>query len=270
MMMEKSKVAAVMVLYKKNINEAETFLTLLNKLSIPTLIYDNSPTAQNGMLPDYVSYRHNAQNPGVSQAYNEASIWAENQGCTHILLLDADSSFPQKAFELYLNEVLKSPDALILPAMLSGGHKISPFYFKLGKTYYGDSIKFGRLQLGKMVAINSGTLLPIRLLKEVGGFNEQLPLDWSDIDFMRRLSKRNPQVVHIPLEIQHGLSEHQVESLDAVKFRYQHYLKGIKIVSEDFLERMLMLFWAKLKALKLGFKYRSTWFIFHYIRNFYA
>jgi len=260
------EIAAVIVIYNKAIKNSETFQSLLSDLDIPILVYDNSTKRQESGSLNNVEYQYDSSNSGVSKAYNYAIAWAKKKNCSHLLLLDSDSEFPKDAILEYEKTILEYPEKIVLPAMISNGHKISPFYFKSGKSQYGDDIKFGDLELGKIVAINSGMLIPLKQID--GGFNENLPLDWSDIDFIRILE--NVKAIHIPLEVHHGLSEHEDRNISSAKYRYITYLKGIKLVALNFRERLLMLFWAKLKALKLCLKYKTLWFIFHFTRNFYA
>ena len=264
------KMAAVIVLYQKNLIETESFQSILKDLDIPILVYDNSPLQQEVLQKNNIEYYHNPANPGVSEAYNYAAKWAGEKTCTHLLLLDSDSSFSEGAFENYKKAVKKNPDELILPQVMSSGFKISTFYFKYGKSFYGDKIPVGTIELKQLAAINSGMLIPLKWFKALGGYSTHLPLDWSDIEFVRRFAKKKKTAIHIPLVIQHGLSEHQQESIESAKRRYGIYLRGIKNVSTSFTEYLLMLLWAKLKAIKLCFKYKTTWFLFHYALNFYA
>jgi len=269
-MSKEVQIAAVLVIYNTKILDCDSYKTLLASVDFPILIYDNSPNSQEFPSKPNITYRNNPSNPGVSKAYNEAAKWAKALSCSHLLLLDSDSLFPENAIQEYLRVAQESVNALLLPEMKSGNHKISPFYFNYGKSHYGDNIFFGEINLGKIVAINSGTLIPIRLFDEAGGFNEKLPLDWSDVHFYRKLKKFKPKVIHISLTVNHGLSEHSNRDLTSAKYRFRVQLKGIKHVSTNFGERLLMLFWIKLKALKLCFHYKTPWFILHYSRYFYA
>lgn len=266
----KNRIAAVLVLYNRSLHSSESFQTLLKDSSIPLLVYDNSPLPQRIESKEELSYYHNKANSGVSGAFNYAMKWVREKDFSHLLLLDSDSSFPEGALNEYKEALFQNSRSVILPAMLSGGHKISPFYFKWGKSWYGDNLSFGELTSNKIIAINSGSLLPVSLMEDLGGFNSDLPLDWSDVEFMRRLRRKGYSFVHIPLKVQHGLSEHIEKDINSAKYRYRLYLKGIKLVSNSFLERLMMLFWAKLKALKLCIKYKTFWFLMHYTRNFYA
>ncbi|MBL4707508.1 MAG: glycosyltransferase [Flavobacteriales bacterium] len=262
------KIVAVIVVYQQFLKDTETYRTLLEGANIPYMVYDNSPNAQ-ALVEKNISYIHNSNNPGVSKAYNEAIKWAKGISASHLLLLDSDSNFPKIALETYTTAAVNFPNQLILPSLTSAGRKISPFYFFNGKSHYGDSIKEGNLQLGRQLAINAGSLLPLAHLENVN-FNEKLPLDWSDVYFFRELSKTSIKAQHIPLTIEHSLSEHEERTLSSVKFRFGLYLKGISEVSDSKGEKLMMYFWAKLKATKLGIHYTSPWFLIQFVKRLYG
>ena len=164
---ETVNIAAVMVRYNSDLNRSATYLTLFKDLECPKLIYDNSFTKiKANPIADF-NYHHD----------------------------------PKNAFSKYRNAAEESAEKIILPSMLSENKVISPFYFRFGKSWYGDSINFGTINLGKIVAINSGMLIPLSTFQKVNGFNEQLPLDWSDVDFCRKLAKIKTQAQYINLVI---------------------------------------------------------------------
>lgn len=260
------QIAAVLVLYNESLEESQTYKSLINDSLMPLFIYDNSPKSQK-IKDNRYTYISNPKNPGVSKAYNMAWKWAKEKRYSHLLLLDSDSCFTKNALKVYQDELEKQPDSLIIPTMISNGRKISPFYFKFGKSHYGENIKPGAIEIGKIVAINSGLLIPISILDAVGGFNELLPLDWSDVFFMRSLKKLNVNAVHIDLIVKHSLSEHNTVSLESAKFRYLLQLRGIKIVASNFAEKILMLFWMNLRTLKLTYRYKSFWFLNRFLKH---
>tara|TARA_R110002096_G_scaffold233849_2_gene423991 strand:+ start:17944 stop:18756 length:813 start_codon:yes stop_codon:yes gene_type:complete len=266
---ETVNIAAVMVRYNSDLNRSATYLTLFKDLECPKLIYDNSFTKiKANPIADF-NYHHDPENGGVSKAYNYAAKWALSLNCSHLLLLDSDSEFPKNAFSKYRNAAEESAEKIILPSMLSENKVISPFYFRFGKSWYGDSINFGTINLGKIVAINSGMLIPLSTFQKVNGFNEQLPLDWSDVDFCRKLAKIKTQAQYINLVINHSLSDHQKSDFASAKYRYKTYFKGVKELPESFLEKLSLLYWAKLKAIKLSFIYKNPWFIIYYLKHWY-
>ena len=270
-MITEPRIAAIMVIYNEKIANAKSYQSLLKSLPPKdVLIYDNSPSAQD--CPDGFHYVHNKLNPGVSTAYNYGAYWAEENHYTHLLLLDSDSIFPEEAMQKYSNAATHHPEHLILAEVIASGKVISPFWFKWGKSWYGDDIPNGKLSFDNKAAINSAMLIPISQFKKSGGYNEKIPLDWSDIAFCRKLSRLKIAAQKIPLRVIHDLSESGMSSIESAKFRFKTYMIGVKrMPTKHILENFLILFWAKLKAFKLCLRYKSLWFLLHYLRKlFYA
>lgn len=256
-----------MVVYEDKIVETRTYRSLLKELSPENvMIYDNSKTAQNNSYGFH--YIHNPSNPGVSKAYNFAAGWADKHGFTHLLLLDSDSSFPENAFQLYRSMAKKHIDQLILPQVIAGNRCISPFWFKWGKSWYGDDIPEGKIDFRNKAAINSGMLIPLKQFQRTEGYDEEIALDWSDIAFCRQLGRLNITGEKIAMRVDHDLSESRKSSLASAKFRFKTYMQGLKrIPNKHIIEDFLMLIWAKLKAVKLCLRYKTIWFLLHYFRE---
>ncbi|MFT6165734.1 MAG: GT2 family glycosyltransferase [Vicingaceae bacterium] len=265
--MEKINIAAVVVLYNEEIESSKTYNSLLKNSQFPVFVYDNSSLKQKTKGKEGFTIVFDTSNPGVSKAYNQAWKWAEQNKYTHLLLLDSDSTFPENSESKYIEAVNNYPEKIIIPSMISNKRKISPFYFKFGKSHYGDNISFGKIQLGKIVAINSGLVVPVNAFRKTGGYNEKLPLDWSDVFFIRKASAVNVEAFHIPLEVGHGLSEHTVNSLKSTHFRFKTQLKGISLVALSALEKYQMYFWMALKSIKLSIRYRSFWFLANFFKR---
>ena len=259
--------AAVIVLYKERLEDSITYKTLLKHANLPVFVYDNSPLSQIVKSDLQFTYVSNPINPGVSKAYNEAWKWAEKNNFTHLLVLDSDSSFPENSVSDYIVAATNYPESLIMPTMMSKERKISPFYFKFGKSHYGENISFGKIQLGKIVAINSGLLIPISVFRKIGGYNELLPLDWSDVCFMRKAAIKNIEAFHVPLQVQHGLSEHIKTSVESAMFRFALQLDGVRHVAFSWREKYQMYFWMAFKSLKLSLQHGSFWFLMRFFKT---
>ena len=254
------RIAAVIVLYNESLQDSVTYQSLLALANIPFLVYDNSQNPENHQADSTFQIFLNPDNPGVSAAYNYAWSWAVKNDFTHLLLLDSDSNFPQNAIEVYRKFVEKNQEQVIVPTMNSAKRVISPFYFKFGKTQYGEGISYGEISSRSILSINSGMLVPISVFELTKGYNENLPLDWSDIAFVRKLRKHGVNSVHIPLIVEHGLSEHHKANVESVKFRFEKQVEGLHHVAENRIEKCMMYFWLVLKSVKLTVKYKSIWF----------
>ena len=266
-MKQEVKIAVVVVIYNEQIGNVKSYQSLL-KYCVPedVLIYDNSRSAQEN--PYGFHYLHDPSNPGVSKAYNYAASQAISKSYSHLLILDSDSEFPKDALETYRKAARKNPNRLILPQVVADGKVISPFWFKWGKSWYGEHIKEGKLEFWQIAAINSGTLIPLFEFEKTKGYDENIPLDWSDIAFCRQLGRLNIGGVKLPMQIKHDLSESNLSSWELAKFRFKTYMLGMKATpAKHLFEALLMVIWAKLKALKLVWRYKSFWFLLHYSRK---
>lgn len=260
-MSHKLKISAVIVLYNQKLNESDSYKSLLKNTTIPVLVYDNSPKIQKHCLPSNFEVVYDTNNSGVSKAYNIAYNWAEKIKSTHLLLLDSDSNFPERALVEYEKFAFENKDSIIFPTLLSEGKKISPFYFYLGRSWYGEDILFGNHTIGRVMAINSGLCIPMSVFKVINGYNENIPLDWSDIDFMKRLKKAKIKAQYIPLKIEHNLSELEQTKESSVLSRFKYKVEALKYVKSSIIEKALMYFWIILKAIKYSVVYKKTSFL---------
>ena len=260
-------IAAVIVLYKESLSETKTFQTLLKGGALTFVVYDNSPNPIKNDYPGATKVFQDPKNPGVSKAYNQAYKWAERNAHTHLLLLDSDSVFPENAISQYIQVATENPKQVLLPEVRSKDRKISPFYFSYGKSFYGDNISYGMINQQSIVGINSGLLVPLNAFDLIGGFNEDLPLDWSDLYFLRRAKKKGVKLFHFNLQIKHGLSEHQAQGMSASRFRFLCQLKAISLVAEGRIEKGFIYLWLFLKSIKLSLHFKSISFLKVYFKN---
>ena len=186
-------ILAVIVLYKRTLEESQTIRTLSSAFelrpdladSISVLIWDNSPAplAQRKLLFPF-EYRHSSDNVGVSGAYNRALEIAKNLSCTWMLLLDQDTTIPDyylSRLQAYARQLDSNSEiAAIAPFLLVGKRTVSPGIIR----FYGITLMappFSGVYPKEVYAGNSGTLVRVAALKESGGYDENFWLDFSDI-----------------------------------------------------------------------------------------
>src|SRR5579875_1954744 len=187
------QILAVVVRYKTSLADSETLKglgaalkshpELLSQMGI--LIWDNSPTRlEHPQLPFAFEYRHSPRNLGVSGAYNGAMEIAERFGCSWMLLLDQDTrvtpelllSMRQLGSELLSRREI----AAIVPTVRVGTKVVSPKrqLFMRDRNYpLGES----GIAPGEAIAINSGCMMRVESLREIGGFSTEFWLDYSDL-----------------------------------------------------------------------------------------
>lgn len=196
------QILAVIVRYKVPLAESETVKTMANNFAmhvdcahkVKVLIWDNSPEpSPSHALPFDFLYRHSSKNVGVSGAYNAALELAMQMGCQWMLLLDQDTSLPStflvSMHDYGCNFEDRHEIAAVAPFLVDGELVISPGQLLFNRV---KLIKppFQGIHPGKLYAANSGTLIRVDALKEIGGFNEDFWLDLSDIVAFHELYAR--------------------------------------------------------------------------------
>lgn len=187
-------------MYNCRLTESKSYQTILSALAqadekATLFIYDNSPKSQLIIHEDLywleVKYIHDSNNSGLSKAYNEGAKFANTKCIPWIILLDQDTEFDKE----YLNKVntalVKYPEIVLFVPMLKlkSGNSFSPVKYKYKRAFPVELLE-GIHSLTSFAPVNSGMVINIEAFKRVGGYNEQIKLDFADFQFIERLNKR--------------------------------------------------------------------------------
>lgn len=177
----------VIVLYKSNYKETKTYVSLLKKYNKQIYIYDNSPTPQDIHYKNII-YIHDPKNSGLSVAYNKAAQYAKDNGYKWILLLDQDTTFEDGAIEKYIEAIKNNPDIKLFAPKhkIKSGLYISPTKYYLKYSRPSKKVQTGLTKFSKASPINSGMLINVNAYWEVGGYDNEVTLDFSDIRFIEK------------------------------------------------------------------------------------
>lgn len=219
-------ILVVVVLYGQRLWDCRTGRSLVEGMGgLPLFVYDNSPAAQHteeefaGMDARYV---HDASNPGLSYAYNRAMDYALERGLNWLLLADQDTWFESGIVSKYVAAVAAHQDVqMFAPRISTGvGRYISPVRRRLFGPRPLESVSLGRLSLDRFCAINSGTFVNVEAMRQVGGYNERVPLDFSDFEFARRFGRLNDVFFVIDAECGQEFSN-EVQSMGQKMSRFR-------------------------------------------------
>ena len=173
----------------------------MNKILFVIVIYgisrEESPAWRQlqtmpGAEPEDVYVHDNtSDNRYLAAAYNGAWQYAEQNGYAWMVLLDADTAVTPQYLEAVREAAGRNEgNRVFCPTLIDGrGRVLSPF-----RAY------------GIPTAFNSGLLIPVRLVREIGGFNEAYPLDYLDYWFCRRLHQLHIPLETLPVSLHHSLS----------------------------------------------------------------
>ena len=227
------QVLFVIVVYRVQVDHTDAWTSLSLDLSAighnaTVLIYDNGPHPQKipaSAVLD-VHYHHDRTNAGVSAAYNHGHRLANKMKMSWMLLLDQDTRLPQGAIVKYSEATAAQPSQPVFaPVVLDQHGIVSPFEFR-GARGVRISAPGETLPLRKYRAINSGLLVSLSLFEEVGGYDESIPLDFSDIAFLEKVSKVHDILSIIAVKMQHHLSGAEPRSTQESLERFEKKCQG--------------------------------------------
>ncbi len=199
-MIYEKKVFAIIVLYNPCI---PTFIRLMNSVKRQVshiVLIDNSILND---IKDSISetlaqtdatftYLDLGDNFGIATAHNKGIELAIKRSATHVLLLDQDSALPNNMVDDLMTLYLE---------LLSDGHKVSalgPSFLDEKTNEVANIIRHQKLKVKRQLPditrrievadyiISSGSLIPVEVLNKVGVMNEQLFIDWVDIEWCIR------------------------------------------------------------------------------------
>ena len=259
----------IMVIYRCAPHESASWNSMMEeaakqKVSIDLFVYDNSPQPQHFPASPYstVHYRHDALNPGVSKAYNEGCSLAREKQKKWLLLLDQDTHFGAGWLERYSQATAEEPEALVIaPLLISGSVVVSPFRYWLTKGVPSVGVNPGVYSLRRYYAVNSGLLIDREVFESVGGYDESIPLDFSDFAFMNKLKRNKYRLRVIALRGDHRLSSTSKPDESTARQRFKQYCFGSKRLTHYTHQPLLHFFIGGGRAIRLGIQYRSMNFI---------
>lgn len=254
------------VIYNKKISD----LTILKKIpnkNIDIFIYDNSKLPQE--IPTFenvnIYYEHDANNSGVSRAYNQAYKKAKELNKTLLLVLDQDSSFEFSFIEQYMKMYKEYKNDYIYAPIVCDEKKTkiySPAFLNnfVGKVQSFEKFVYEeRYSLVDKSVINSGLMIPLEMFEKIGGYNEKLRLDFSDIYFIEKYKELNSKIVLVNVYLKHSISGDEGKDFFREHNRFRYYCSASKEVG---ISLDTIVFWSPFRRLiRLTLKYKNTKFI---------
>jgi hypothetical protein len=219
-----------------SLEESQTAQTLLAAFSaspalldsIQVFIWDNSPEpllAQE--IPAPFRYHHSGANVGLSRAYNSAATMAEKESIPWLLLLDQDTTLPENFLaDMLVNatQLMRVPEiAAIVPTVFVKDFVVSPRRMLFNRHEAYPSGESGVAD-GELAAINSGSLLRVQDLLEIGGYSDGFWLDYSDwyvfhqLFLKRKLTWRATEV-----RLEHSMTVMDYDNLMS-PWRYENFM----------------------------------------------
>ena len=178
-------VTAVVVLYRPDREEFLASLSSYVRGLDAVFVLDNSEESDAELVSELarfpnVHYHAFGRNTGLSQAYNEGIRLSRLKNADWILFMNQDSTFLSNPLERYL-KVASDDVALLCP-------RYSTFKQKAVEGKGTTEVSFAQ---------TSGTFLSSKAIDEIGFFDENLFLEWVDVDYCMRLKKKGLRIFQV-------------------------------------------------------------------------
>jgi glycosyltransferase involved in cell wall biosynthesis len=238
------------------------------------VIYDNSPAPMwrgDGERRDgfRIRYISDTSNPGVSKAYNTGFEIARQLRKKLLLLLDQDTVFPENTFSNYAAAIEAHADCpLFAPILMSHGKIYSPCGQILNANFHLRRVRPGRGSVRGKSLLNSGLCIRLDAFDKVGGFDEKIPLDFADHDFMKRYRTHFDSFVLIDVVCEHGFSDKEPVGLNGSLTRFGYYCKGARNSIKGGQDAFSLAPAAFLRAARLSARFRTLRFLRLFFRAF--
>jgi GT2 family glycosyltransferase len=271
------KLLAIIVLYKVNPLDSPTYQSLLLAVKavnsvLDLIIYDNSPESvfiNNESLLN-ITYIADCKNSGISKAYNIASRIALERNKEWLLLLDQDSIMPNNFLEVLINSIKHNSSQVVFAPILKQNNIIlSPCKFNLMKGRAFKNLNYGSLPIKNIAILNSGMCVNLKAYLQIGGYNENVNLDFSDHYFINQVRKKYSSVFVIPAVIKHELSSNSPNE-ETVFRRFNQYCIGVKAFLKSEKSYNILFFWTFLRGVKLFVRYKKMKYLTTFFNIFYT
>lgn len=259
-----TELLVVIVLYKRKPEESTAYTSLLAALgnlgaNPEIFIYDNSP--EPCRVDGSIAYLHDAQNNGVSKAYNAAVAYASAKSKKWMVLLDQDTGVHMALFEKWAAARRAHPAAVaFVPVIRDRSGIVSPFRFSAPRGRRLKDVK-GSFPLSSHRFINSGLFIQRDAFTTAGGYDERLPLDFSDIAFGERLMKVTDRFVLLDTSLIHHLSSADKAPLSEALTRFGYFNRGAMVMGKQSDRPYAFLLHRFLRAIHLSLRYKNGNFI---------
>jgi len=201
------RATAVIVLYGMAPEDSPAFRSLVDarrklhagESAVPIVLWDNGlERVSPAQFHENVAYYHDPSNPGLAPVFNKALDIAVDQESKWLITLDQDSTVPGD----YLLRMAAAahrcachPDVgAIVPQISVARRQLSPYRFALGAIPRWYRPGFCGIPDEPVFAFNSGAILHVDALRQIGGYDLRFPLEYSDTAMFLKLHQHGKRI----------------------------------------------------------------------------
>lgn len=221
--MDSKKICIVIVLYQKRPDESESLRTIERVIAClresgiehSLIIYENAAPAEAYLVSGNTVQIRSKHNGGVCKPYNTAYRYAQDSGYQWLLLLDQDTVLTE-AYGMALADAITKEQinaAAYVPRIISHGTQISPVTAKCN-VFRGSSHNSTKY----LTAINSGALINVDFLTDIGGFDTRFWLDYLDHWLFWIIAQKGYTTTVMNVALEHDLSVHTLSKVSPERY----------------------------------------------------
>ena len=176
-------------------------------------------------LAQGVNYFHDESNSGLAKAYNRALERASQNRSEWLLTLDQDTAVPKDFFVRMAAAARQSTRyagiGAIVPQIAASGKLLSPNYFQFGAIPRWYQTGFVGVPQEPVFAFNSGAMLKVDALRQVGGYDPRFWLDDSDALIFSKLHEHGKRIyIAGDIQVEHEFSMKDMQKrMSAARYR---------------------------------------------------
>lgn len=175
------KLAAIIVTYRPDLHEVEQNVATFAENVDMLMVWDNSETPADfhhleQLYPNIILHQE-GRNIGLAEAYNKAISTARDNGCSHLMTMDQDSTFEN--FKEYRHQLEAFTDSTV-------GIFTCPINNDTDKPGYRDT-----------AVCQSGSTYTMEMLHQIGGFREDLFIGMVDAEMSLRALEKGYRIYQI-------------------------------------------------------------------------
>lgn len=212
-----NKILAVIVTYNPLASTLQSLLNSIQAQVDQVLIIDNHSDNYSDIALQVntanLSLLQNSTNLGLACAYNHAIAYARAQGFQQLLLLDQDSMpAPEMVRNLASALQLYNKDTLRAAAAGPRYMDIKHSEYKCFLRFNGWHIEYLPCDPGEIVEsdhlISSGALIDVRAIDKIGGFTDELFIDYVDTEWCLRARQQQLKLLGVgSANMSHSIGE---------------------------------------------------------------
>ena len=188
------KLLGVVVLFYPKLDVWDNIKTYIEEID-KLIVWCNSPVEVIPLPKEQFIVMGDGQNVGIGKALNEAVLYGINNGYTHLLTMDQDSSFVLNSFSSYKFGV----DNCLDDKMLWFSPEVYDDYSKDLASDTIDDISY---------AITSGSIYNIEIFKKMGFFKDDFFIDAIDTEFSFRIKECDWKIGRVKMgKLKHCLGD---------------------------------------------------------------